>query len=138
MMQTGGSEMTRCSDHELLQPKAAPAGSTRYTYSDAEVDEMVSAIWAPAEDKAKAAAAIKAVVGARLSDAIRRHWAAQRQTERRAYLHEATGLGRDIGGEIYKPDASPTDFPCARCGRRPAAWIGGAGEALCARHQDDY
>lgn len=26
---------------------------------------------------------------------------------------------------------------CARCGS-PASWIDGAGEALCARHEDDY
>ena len=52
----------------------------------------------------------------------------------------AMGIGGAsiIAGEIYKPDASATTLACARCGRRPAAWIGGAGRALCARHQDDY
>jgi hypothetical protein len=50
----------------------------------------------------------------------------------------ALALGK-VGpeGAIYKPDASVTDLRCARCGA-PAMWIGGAGEALCYRHQDDY
>lgn len=43
----------------------------------------------------------------------------------------------DDGG-FYRPDASATDRRCARCGDAHAAWIAGAGEALCVRHQDDY
>ena len=49
----------------------------------------------------------------------------------------AMALAKPGPGGLYKPDASPTDLRCARCGR-PAMWIAGAGEALCVRHQDDY
>jgi hypothetical protein len=54
-----------------------------------------------------------------------------------AKMHKVTGLGVSGPGGIYKPDAVPTRKKCARCGA-PAMWIAGAGEALCARHQDDY
>lgn len=43
----------------------------------------------------------------------------------------------DDGG-FYRPDATPTDQRCARCRSPHAMWIAGAGEALCASHQDDY
>lgn len=56
----------------------------------------------------------------------------------RKMLYDLTGMGQLIGGDLYKPDASPTAEPCARCGNKRAAWIGGAGQALCVRHQDDY
>jgi hypothetical protein len=52
-------------------------------------------------------------------------------------LHAITGLGKLIGGRIYKPDADHLGA-CARCGRAGSPWITGAGENLCARHQDDY
>ena len=51
------------------------------------------------------------------------------------------GLARDIDGHQFKPDAKPNpdQKPCARCGRHEGvAWIAGAGEYLCYRHQDDY
>ena len=38
----------------------------------------------------------------------------------------------------WREDATPSDRTCARCGGQPAAWIPGAGQALCADHQDDY
>lgn len=38
----------------------------------------------------------------------------------------------------FREDAGATTQPCARCGATDARWIPGAGEALCARHQDDY
>jgi hypothetical protein len=43
-----------------------------------------------------------------------------------------------VDGQVFKPDAYPEDR--GRCGRcsRLGVWIGGAGEYLCARHQDDY
>ena len=48
--------------------------------------------------------------------------------------------GKVLDGYDFKPDAHPTTERCARCGRRGSgvAWISGAGEALCYRHQDDY
>jgi len=49
------------------------------------------------------------------------------------------GLAKNIDGYEFKPDASPTKLRCARCGTTAGvAWIAGAGEALCYRHQDDY
>lgn len=46
--------------------------------------------------------------------------------------------GKMIDGHVFKPDSNPNDRGrCARCGQ-PGVWIGGAGEHLCARHQDDY
>jgi len=55
------------------------------------------------------------------------------------------GLAKMIGGHEFKPDAhSPEsqDEPDARCGvcgtRHGVAWIAGAGQFLCYRHQDDY
>jgi hypothetical protein len=46
--------------------------------------------------------------------------------------------GKEIDGEIYKPDANPDDRGrCCICGK-PGVWISGAGMHLCARHQDDY
>ena len=46
--------------------------------------------------------------------------------------------GKLIDGELFKPDANPNQRgPCARCGKG-GVWIAGAGETLCARHQDDY
>lgn len=46
--------------------------------------------------------------------------------------------GKIVDGELYKPDANPNERgPCARCGKL-GVWIAGAGEVLCARHQDDY
>ena len=51
------------------------------------------------------------------------------------------GLARVIGGHEFKPDASaaPAGERCARCGSKSGvAWIAGAGEYLCYRHQDDY
>lgn len=46
--------------------------------------------------------------------------------------------GKEIDGEIYKPDTDP-DAPgrCYECGR-PGYWVSGAGRYLCAEHQDDY
>jgi hypothetical protein len=47
--------------------------------------------------------------------------------------------GQVIDGALFKPDASPTTRACARCGTTSqVAWIAGAGEALCVKHQDDY
>ena len=46
--------------------------------------------------------------------------------------------GKIVDGEVFKPDARPESRgPCGRC-KRPGVWISGAGEYLCARHQDDY
>jgi hypothetical protein len=46
--------------------------------------------------------------------------------------------GKVIDGELYGPDANPNERgPCSRCGKG-GVWIAGAGEILCARHQDDY
>lgn len=46
--------------------------------------------------------------------------------------------GKIVDGELYKPDARPDQRgPCARCGKL-GLYIAGAGETLCARHQDDY
>lgn len=46
--------------------------------------------------------------------------------------------GKEIDGDIYKPDANPNDRGrCYRCGQ-PGVWISGAGMYLCAEHQDDY
>lgn len=56
-------------------------------------------------------------------------------------LDPVTLGGHVIDGMVFKPDATaaPTGSRCARCGTTAAvAWIAGAGEALCARHQDDY
>ncbi len=50
----------------------------------------------------------------------------------------AASLGHVVDGNLYKPDAHPADRgPCTRCGRS-GVWISGAGQHLCARHQDDY
>ena len=51
------------------------------------------------------------------------------------------GLSKRIGTHEFKPDASvaPAGESCARCGTKLGiAWIAGAGEYLCYRHQDDY
>lgn len=52
------------------------------------------------------------------------------------------GLAKNINGHEFKPDASaPTksDARCAKCGTfHGVAWIAGAGQYLCYRHQDDY
>lgn len=51
------------------------------------------------------------------------------------------GLAKLFGLWEFKPDAeaAPAGATCARCGRRDGvAWIAGAGEVLCYRHQDDY
>lgn len=52
------------------------------------------------------------------------------------------GLAKNIDGHEFKPDASkPTkkDARCAKCGATSGvAWISGAGQYLCYRHQDDY
>jgi hypothetical protein len=56
-------------------------------------------------------------------------------------LHAITGMGKVIGGQLFKPDASaaPAGARCARCGATEGvAWIAGAGEHLCAQHQDEY
>lgn len=46
--------------------------------------------------------------------------------------------GKVIDGQVFKPDAcADARGECARCGN-PGVWISGAGEYLCARHQDDY
>ena len=46
--------------------------------------------------------------------------------------------GKVVDGEVFKPDANPDDRGrCASCGR-PGVWISGAGQYLCAEHQDDY
>ncbi|GEM_PF-366351 len=53
----------------------------------------------------------------------------------------ALALGQVIDGSLFKPDASPAPAGarCAVCGTtHHVAWIAGAGEALCAAHQDDY
>jgi len=51
------------------------------------------------------------------------------------------GLSKQIGDYEFKPDASaaPVGERCARCGTKSGvAWIAGAGEYLCYRHQDNY
>ncbi len=51
------------------------------------------------------------------------------------------GLAKMIGGHEFKPDASAPKpgVTCGRCGiKNGVAWIAGAGEYLCYRHQDDY
>ncbi len=46
--------------------------------------------------------------------------------------------GKVVDGEVFKPDANPRlQGRCANCGK-PGVWISGAGQYLCARHQDDY
>jgi len=46
--------------------------------------------------------------------------------------------GKVVDGEVFKPDANPRlQGRCANCGR-PGVWISGAGQYLCAEHQDDY
>jgi len=61
-----------------------------------------------------------------------------------AAVIEAMGIdplaagGKLVDGQVFKPDADPSHRgKCGRCGR-PGVWIAGAGEYLCARHQDDY
>lgn len=46
--------------------------------------------------------------------------------------------GKVVDGEAFKLDANPEHRgECARCDK-PGVWISGAGEILCARHQDEY
>ena len=52
------------------------------------------------------------------------------------------GLASNIDGYEFKPDASvPTESgaKCSVCGTtHGVAWIAGAGQYLCYRHQDNY
>lgn len=51
------------------------------------------------------------------------------------------GLAQAIGGHEFKPDARAPkpNARCAVCGTTDGvAWIAGAGQNLCYRHQDDY
>jgi hypothetical protein len=55
-----------------------------------------------------------------------------------AAFPQLLSCGKVVDGYLFKPDACPSvRGACARC-RRPGVWIAGAGEILCARHQDSY
>jgi len=46
--------------------------------------------------------------------------------------------GKTVNGEIFKPDADPENRGiCEICGDS-GIWIAGAGQYLCAKHQDCY